>query len=503
MTCRAAEFLFLALASARPPRSRRRPRRHSMRASTRSSGRSTTSSRRARSRRRGVRWKASPFPRGTRTASSASSSTGASTRCRRSATSGTRATCTSRTSRSSRTTSRRTARSRTFGYKDFIPRFTAEHFDAARMGRAVQGGRRALRRAGGGAPRRLPDVRLQRHASGAPRRWARSATSSASLRRPCGPRGWCSASRRTAPSTGGSSTRARRSTPTCAIRRYAAFYGPAVDRKTSEAQKTPPDAAFLERLAGAVRAELVDKYQPQLVWFDWWIAQPAVRSRTCSSSPPSTTTAARSGTKGVAINYKKHGGESFPDTRRRARHRARPAGRHPPAVLADRHVGLEELVGLHRRTRTTRRSDSIVDDLVDIVSKNGALLLNIGPKPDGTIPEPEAADAARDRAVAGGERRGHLRHAAVDACSARARRQWSKARSPTRSASRSRRATSGSRRKGKTLYAILLAWPDGRQGHNYVAGQTGTRTHQAKSATWRWWDRRRRSCGPATRRAYT
>ncbi len=32
---------------------------------------------------------------------------------------------------------------------------------------------------------------------------------------------------------------------------------------------------------------------------------------------------------------------------------------------------------------------SIIGDLVDVVSKNGALLLNVGPKPDGTIPQRE------------------------------------------------------------------------------------------------------------------
>jgi alpha-L-fucosidase len=51
--------------------------------------------------------------------------------------------------------------------------------------------------------------------------------------------------------------------------RYAGLYGPAQPRDT-----LPPNEQFLEDWL--VRAcELVDKYRPQLVWFDWWIEQPA------------------------------------------------------------------------------------------------------------------------------------------------------------------------------------------------------------------------------------
>jgi len=38
--------------------------------------------------------------------------------------------------------------------------------------------------------------------------------------------------------------------------------------------------------------------------------------------------------------------------------------------------------------------DNLVDNLVDRVSKNGYLLLNVGPKPDGTIPD-EAKERLR------------------------------------------------------------------------------------------------------------
>lgn len=168
--------------------------------------------------------------------------------------------------------------------------------------------------------------------------------------------------------------------------RYRALYGPARDRQESEDGKTPPDAAFLEDWLLRC-AELVDKYQPQVIWFDWWIAQPPVQPYLKTFSSYYYNRGAE-WDKGVAINYKKFGGESFPDT----------AG-----VLDIERGGLADIRDLFWQTDTSvsktswgyvtnheyKTVNSLIDDLVDIVSKNGCMLLNIGPKPDGTIPQQE------------------------------------------------------------------------------------------------------------------
>ena len=65
------------------------------------------------------------------------------------------------------------------------------------------------------------------------------------------------------------------STPTFATRAYAAFYGPAQPKRSTRTAQLEghPDAAYLNDWL-ARTAEIVDKYQPEIVWFDWWIERP-------------------------------------------------------------------------------------------------------------------------------------------------------------------------------------------------------------------------------------
>jgi len=156
--------------------------------------------------------------------------------------------------------------------------------------------------------------------------------------------------------------------------RYASFYGPA------QPDKTQPDKAFLDDWL--VRAsEIVDKYHPEVVWFDWWIEQPVFQPYLQKFAAYYYNRGAE-WKRGVAINYKH---TSFPER---------------AAVLDIERGELDAIRPLFWQTDTSvsikswgyiqddkfRTPDSLVDELVDIVSKNGCLLLNVGPKPDGTIP---------------------------------------------------------------------------------------------------------------------
>ncbi len=159
---------------------------------------------------------------------------------------------------------------------------------------------------------------------------------------------------------------------------FAGLYGPAQPEKEST-----PDAAFLDDWLLRT-CELVDKYQPQLVWFDWWIEQPCFQPYLQRFAAYYYNQGAAWG-KGVAVNYKN---KSFPlkaavwDIER-----GQLAEIRQPFWQTDTSVSKNSWGYVEKQHYKTVAS--LVGDLVDIVSKNGALLLNIGPRPDGVIPEEE------------------------------------------------------------------------------------------------------------------
>jgi alpha-L-fucosidase len=263
-----------------------------------------------------------------------------------------------------------------FGYKDFIPMFTAEKFDADRWAELFRAA---------GAKYVVP---VAEHHDGF-------------AMYDCGFSDWCAAKRgpkrdilgelakavrRRRMVFGLSSHRAehwwfmnggRQFPSDVQDARYADFYGPAAP------DNTQPDEAYLNDWL--VRTcELVDKYKPQLVWFDWWIEQPAFKPCLQRFGAYYYDRGAQ-WKRGVAINYKH---EAFP-----ARAAVLDIERGQLTDIRKEFWQTDTAVSRNSwgyvQNQDYKTAESIVHDLVDIVSKNGCLLLNIGPRPDGTIPEPE------------------------------------------------------------------------------------------------------------------
>jgi alpha-L-fucosidase len=165
---------------------------------------------------------------------------------------------------------------------------------------------------------------------------------------------------------------------------YADFYGPATPG-ASDFGKNPPNEVYMDDWLFRC-AELIDNYRPQLFWFDWWIEQPQFAPYLRRFASYYYNRAYAWGV-GVAVNYKN---EAFPekaavyDVERGQLADIRPRYWQTDTAVAKN--SWSHVEGMDYKTAV-----SLIHDLIDIVSKNGALLLNIGPKSDGTIPAEDQA----------------------------------------------------------------------------------------------------------------
>ncbi|MBN1877061.1 MAG: alpha-L-fucosidase [Anaerolineae bacterium] len=250
---------------------------------------------------------------------------------------------------------------------------------------------------------------------------------------------------------------------------YADFYGPAQphDAEWKSLDWQPrPHAQYLDDWL-ARTCELVDKYHPQLVWFDWWIEQTVFKPYLQKFAAYYYNRGIEWG-KGVAINYKN---DAFPpETAVYDIERGQLKDINPRFWQTDTSVSKNSWGYITHHDYKT--AGDIVGDLVDIVSKNGALLLNIGPRPDGTIPEPEVA-LLRDIG----------RWLAINGEAIYGTRPWTRyGEGPTEvpeggGTDTKRAAYTGAdvrfTTKGDVLYALSLGWPENVWCIQSLSSETG------------------------------
>jgi len=160
---------------------------------------------------------------------------------------------------------------------------------------------------------------------------------------------------------------------------YADLYGPFVPK--GGFSKPEPDPAFCERWEAKVK-EVIDKYQPDLIWFD---------SRLNTIHEPYR--------KDLLAYYYNQGAKWGREVGVTYKGKDLPVGAGIVDLERGRMSGLTEYAWLNDdsidwkswcdiQDADYKSADRLVDGLVDIVSKNGNLLLNIPPKANGEIPQP-------------------------------------------------------------------------------------------------------------------
>ena len=168
---------------------------------------------------------------------------------------------------------------------------------------------------------------------------------------------------------------------------YAAFYGPAQVGVINWGTPVGNDFTYVSSTWTddwlARGAELVEKYHPDIVYFDWWIGQASIRPNLTRFAAFYYNRSLKYGDHVGVINYKDYAMQEHSavlDLERGQLGDIRPLYWQTDTSVSNKSWG-------YIKDDTFKSPEFIVHQLIDIVSKNGNLLLNIGPRSDGTIPE--------------------------------------------------------------------------------------------------------------------